>query len=123
MTDQATPLKFTVVPIPEKKIVRKAKPNPFVDGKLFPTANGALRFELPFNGDDDGKVVTLLTSQARKAAGLCEPKLSAYVKVDAPAAVLDSKGKDTGKQTVAVTIWTVPKISKPRKPAADAPAE
>lgn len=102
-TEAPQPLTFETTDVPV--VSRPSAPNPFVDQKLFPTEEGkALTVVLPNKTDDDKAAVTRLISQARKAAKALD--LTAR-----------NNSKDTGTKaspTVALTFWTIPKITRAR---------
>lgn len=96
-------LNFEQVDVPAQAVTRKSEPNPF-DG-VFPADEKALR--LTVDAPADSKEVRKLISQARKAA-------SAVERTGRVKAETTGSGKNT---KTALTFWTVPKITRERKPA------
>lgn len=97
-------LSFTRTAIPA--VTREAKPNPFTG--VFPCDSDAI--VVVVDGAKDSKAVKVATSQARKAAQA----------VDRTARVLTEQSGTKAKPVTTLTIWTVGRITRPRKPVAAA---
>lgn len=91
--------------VPEVTVTRKPEENPFTD--RFPTKEGAaLVVNLPnpkAEGDENDKALRKVVSLARRAA-----EAKGYT-----ARVKRSEGSQKG--TTDLTIWTVDRITRPRK--------
>lgn len=97
--------------IPETVVTRKAEPNPFVDGKHFPTPEGkTVIVTLPSATDDEKKNVKKVVSLAQKAGRLCETTTR----------VKREEAGTKAKPQTRLIMWSVPKITRSRKDKAAA---
>lgn len=93
--------------IPETVVTRKAEPNPFVDGKVFPTPEGKTAIVvLPSATEDEKKYVEKVVSLAQKAGRLCGTTTR----------VKREEAGTKAKPQTRLIMWSVPKITRPRKP-------
>jgi hypothetical protein len=115
MTDAATPTPtITKVSIPKPAILA----NPWTD--YFPADDEGVSFSYDLAPEQVAHVVKKVTNQARAAAKLVDRTAKVHI---SEAVTVDGKGKETGNTTVTIIGWTVAKISKPRRPSADAAPE
>jgi len=109
-------LEFTTGEIPTETAKRTAEPNPF-DGH-FPSDDKSIIVKLPgtvLTSDADKAAINKVKSQARKAAKAVDRTARIQENVTS-----EGTGKAKHEFTV-LTIWTVARITRPRKN--DAPAE
>jgi len=115
-TDETAP-KFETVAIPENAYNRTKTPNPFA--AVFPSDKEALTLTLDANTDDDLAVIRRYRNQARDAAKGVDRTARVIEKVTNEGTVVTdpkTKEKTTTGRTVTLTIWTVKRITKTRKP-------
>jgi hypothetical protein len=112
-------LNFTETTAPTVKVGRNVEPNPF-DGK-FPTKVNedgslvALSVTFPGDAEKNKETTTNLTGKARRAAARLDTPMTARVQISE---------EGTGRNVKTVfTVWTVAKIERKTKDAAEAATE